>query len=280
MNRPELRSLPEQPARAAKAQDTNGKETAAMIRFENLRAGYDRVERLHGLSSAAPMGRLTALIGPNGCGKSTLLKCAAGLLKPDGGEILLNGQPYARMPRKELARQVAYMPQARLTPELPVEQLVAHGRYPHLKWGRRLSPDDRDIIRQAMERTDTLKYAGRSVAALSGGERQRVYLAMMLAQQTPVMLLDEPTTYLDPGAQFQLMDMLRALSGENRAVIVVLHDLALALEYADEVLLMQDGRLVRSGAPEAVYQSGDIARVFDIDVARTPEGKYVFSGKK
>ena len=93
MNRPELRSLPEQPARAAKAQDTNGKETAAMIRFENLRAGYDRVERLHGLSSAAPMGRLTALIGPNGCGKSTLLKCAAGLLKPDGGEILLNGQP-------------------------------------------------------------------------------------------------------------------------------------------------------------------------------------------
>ena len=184
------------------------------------------------------------------------------------------------MPRKELARQVAYMPQARLTPELPVEQLVAHGRYPHLKWGRRLSPDDRDIIRQAMERTDTLKYAGRSVAALSGGERQRVYLAMMLAQQTPVMLLDEPTTYLDPGAQFQLMDMLRALSGENRAVIVVLHDLALALEYADEVLLMQDGRLVRSGAPEAVYQSGDIARVFDIDVSRTPEGKYVFSGKK
>lgn len=251
-----------------------------MIRFEDLRAGYDGEERLHGIRCPIPEGRLTALIGPNGCGKSTLLKCAAGILRPWGGRILLGERPYDGFGRKEMACQVSYMPQSRPAPSIPVKQLVSHGRYPHLKWGHSLTAEDRKIVREAMERTETDLYADRLVTQLSGGERQRVYLAMMLAQQTPVMLLDEPTTYLDLGAQFQMMALMRALRDEGRTVILVLHDLALALETADWVLLMQGGRLVESGTSEEVFASGQLQTVFGIDVERTDAGKYLFSLEK
>lgn len=251
-----------------------------MIRFDDLRAGYDGEERLHGVSCRIPEGRLTALIGPNGCGKSTLIKCAAGILTPQGGRILLGERPYGGFGRKEMACQVSYMPQARPAPSIPVRQLVSHGRYPHLKWGHSLTAEDRGIVREAMERTDTARYADRLVTQLSGGERQRVYLAMMLAQQTPVMLLDEPTTYLDLGGQFQMMALMRSLRDEGRTVILVLHDLALALESADEVLLMQDGRLIESGTPEGVFASGHLESVFGIQVERTDKGKYLFSPQK
>lgn len=250
-----------------------------MIRFDGLRAGYDGEERLHGVTCAIGKGRLTALIGPNGCGKSTLLKCAAGILKPAGGEVLLDGRPLSAMTPREVARQVAYMPQSRLAPSMPVGQLAAHGRYPHLRWGHSLTGADREIVRRSLSRAGAESLAGRMVDQLSGGERQRAYLAMMLAQETPAMLLDEPTTYLDPSGQFALMDLLRALRGEGRAVVVVLHDLALALEYADDILLMQGGALIRCGTPDEIYASGALEAVFDVRVERTSGGKYVFSRK-
>lgn len=250
-----------------------------MIRFDGLRAGYDGVERLHGLSCALPKGRLTALIGPNGCGKSTLVKCAAGVLKPSGGAIFWDDMPYSGLDRRELARRVAYMPQSRPAPEMTVMQLAAHGRYPHQKWGRSLTAADREIVRDALARAGAEKTADRMVSSLSGGERQRAYLAMMLAQQTDALLLDEPTTYLDLGGQFALMDMLLELRGEGRTIVAVLHDLALALEYADHVLLMRDGRLVQAGAPEKIFDSGSLGEVFGVEVDRLG-GKYVFSRKK
>lgn len=250
-----------------------------MIRFEELRAGYDGTERLHALDYAVREGCLTALIGPNGCGKSTLLKCAAGILNPTGGRITLNNEPYSQFSRREMACRVSYMPQARPAPTIPVKQLVSHGRYPYLKWGHDLTEQDRKIVQDAMERTDTAKYARRLVTTLSGGERQRVYLAMMLAQQTPVMLLDEPTTYLDLGGQYQMMKLLKALRDEGRTILLVLHDLALALETADRVVLMQDGHLVESGTPDQVYASGKLQEVFEINVERTEKGRYLFSEK-
>ena len=211
-----------------------------MIRIENLRAGYDGVERLHGISCGLPAGKLTALVGPNGCGKSTLMKCMAGVLKPMDGKLFIGGSDYAALSPRELARMTAYMPQSRPAPEISVRQL----------------------------------------SALSGGERQRAYLSMMLAQQAQILLLDEPTTYLDPGSQFELMDMLCALRDEGRTVVAVLHDLVLALEYADNIALMQAGTLVQLGAPEEIHASGRLSDVFGVDVARTPEGKYVFSRKR
>lgn len=247
------------------------------MRFESVRAGYGGVERLHGVTCEARAGRLTALIGPNGCGKSTLLKCAAGILRPAGGAVYAGGERVASLSPRALAARVAYMPQSRLTPALTAAQLVAHGRYPHLRWGRSLTRADREVVRAAMARTGALAHADRSVAELSGGERQRVYLAMMLAQQAPELLLDEPTAYLDPGAQFRLMELLASLRDEGRAVIAVLHDLALAMTYADDVLLMRDGRLVCAAPPETLAQSGAIEDVFGVRLERTPGGSYALA---
>ena len=247
-----------------------------MLEFDHLRAGYDRTERLHGITAALRPGRLTAIIGPNGCGKSTLLKCAAGILRPTGGDVLLDGRACRGIAGRERARLVSYMPQSRLTPDISVTQLTAHGRYPHLKWGQSMRPFDREIIRDALRRTELTAFADRPVSRLSGGERQRAYLSMMLAQQTPVMLLDEPTTYLDLSAQFSLMALLRELCREGRSAAVVLHDLALALEYADDVLLLRDGQLIASGTAGEVFATGRIQSVFGVD-ARLCDGKYLFS---
>lgn len=248
-----------------------------MLRFDNLCAGYNGAERLHRITASIHSGKLTAVIGPNGCGKSTLLKCAAGIHKPTGGQLFLKGRPYSEYTEKERARIVSYMPQSRLTPEITVRRLVSHGRYPHLKWGQNLQPKDHRIIDAALERTHLTDCADRLVSHLSGGERQRAYLAMMLAQETPLMLLDEPTTYLDPSSQFELMELLRELCFENHNAVVVLHDLSLALEYADEILLMQAGKIVITGTPEEVFLSGKLESVFGINVSKTLEGKYLLS---
>ena len=251
-----------------------------MLEFRELRAAYDGVETLHGVSAHLAPGKLTAIIGPNGCGKSTLMKCAVGLMKPSGGEILLNGQPLSVIPEKERARHLSYMPQSRIAPDISVRHLVIHGRYPHLKWGPSLRREDREIVQAAIERVKLGALVNRPVSRLSGGERQRAYLAMMLAQQTAVMLLDEPTAYLDLSSQFALMELLRALCREGRSVILVLHELSLALEYTDSLLLMERGRLVAAGSPEEVYRSGQIQRIFSIDVRRTSDNKYLFYTEK
>ena len=251
-----------------------------MLEFRELRAAYDGVETLHGVSAHLAPGKLTAIIGPNGCGKSTLMKCAVGLMKPSGGEILLNGQPLSVIPEKERARHLSYMPQSRIAPDISVRHLVIHGRYPHLKWGQSLRREDREIVQAAIERVKLGALVNRPVSRLSGGERQRAYLAMMLAQQTAVMLLDEPTAYLDLSSQFALMELLRALCREGRSVILVLHELSLALEYTDSLLLMERGRLVAAGSPEEVYRSGQIQRIFSIDVRRTSYNKYLFYTEK
>lgn len=247
-----------------------------MMEFNNLRAGYDGVEKLHEMDGRLERGRLTAIIGPNGCGKSTLIKCCAGLLKPMGGEIRLDGVNLYAIPEKERARSISYMPQSRITPDISVKQLVTHGRYPHMKWGQSLRGEDKDIINASIERVKLTGYAGKQVSRLSGGERQRAYLAMMLAQQSDIMLLDEPTTYLDLSSQFALMELLQKLRDEGRGIAVVLHDLALALEYADEIMLMRRGKLVISGSPEEVYQSGEIQRAFAVEIRRAPDEKYTF----
>ena len=248
-----------------------------MIRFDRLRAGYHGADCLHGISCAVPEGRLTALIGPNGCGKSTLLKCAAGLLKPSDGRIYLKDTPLDSLSARAVAQKIAFMPQSRPAPELSVRRLAEHGRYPHLKWGRSMTAADHEIVEAALVRAGAADLADRSVARLSGGERQRAYLSMMLAQEAPVLLLDEPTTYLDPGAQFGLMNLLRALADEGRTVVAVMHDLALALEYADSLLLMQHGQLIQTGSPGEIHASGSLNDVFNITAEQTPSGKYVLS---
>ena len=250
-----------------------------MLHIENLRAGYDGVEKLHGLTFDLRKAALTAIIGPNGCGKSTLMKCAASLLKPSDGSIWIDGHSLSALSEKERARFISYMPQSRIVPDTSVRHLVTHGRYPYLQWGRNLRKEDREIVDAVLHRTGLTGYARRNVRVLSGGERQRAYLAMMLAQQTPVMLLDEPNTYLDLSNQFQLMQLLKELCCEGHAVAVVMHDLALALEFADEILLLNDGVCIANGAPEEIYRAGAIQDVFGIQIKRVMENKYIFYPK-
>ena len=247
-----------------------------MLELCGISAGYGGKAVLHDASFRVPAGSLTTLIGPNGCGKTTLLRAAARQLPLSEGDILLNGRPIRAYARMEFARTAAFMPQVRSVPAITVEALVAHGRFPHLGFSRRLRPEDRAAVQAAMEATGVAEWARRDLRTLSGGERQRVYLAMALAQDTDLILLDEPTTYLDPGRQFELLDLVASLPARGKPVVMVLHDLAHALRYSGQVILLEQGRLVQQGTPEALYAGGQLDRVFGIRSRRAEDGSYYF----
>ena len=247
-----------------------------MLELRGIAAGYGGTPVLREVSFTVPKGSLTALIGPNGCGKTTLLRAAARQLPLLAGEILLDGRPVSAYGRTEFARKAAFMPQVRSVPAITAGALVAHGRFPHLGFSRRLRPEDRAAVQAAMEATGVADWANRDLRALSGGERQRVYLAMALAQDTDLILLDEPTTYLDPGRQFELLDLIASLPGRGKTVVMVLHDLSHALRYSTQLLLLEQGRLVQRGTPEELYAGGQLDRVFGIRSRRAPDGSYYF----
>ena len=247
-----------------------------MLELRGIAAGYGGTPVLREVSFTVPKGSLTALIGPNGCGKTTLLRAAARQLPLLAGEILLDGRPVSSYGRTEFARKAAFMPQVRSVPAITAGALVAHGRFPHLGFSRRLRPEDRAAVQAAMEATGVADWANRDLRALSGGERQRVYLAMALAQDTDLILLDEPTTYLDPGRQFELLDLIASLPGRGKTVVMVLHDLSHALRYSTQLLLLEQGRLVQRGMPEELYAGGQLDRVFGIRSRRAPDGSYYF----
>ena len=247
-----------------------------MLELRGIAAGYGGTPVLWEVSFTVPKGSLTALIGPNGCGKTTLLRAAARQLPLLAGEILLDGRPVSSYGRTEFARKAAFMPQVRSVPAITAGALVAHGRFPHLGFSRRLRPEDRAAVQAAMEATGVADWANRDLRALSGGERQRVYLAMALAQDTDLILLDEPTTYLDPGRQFELLDLIASLPGRGKTVVMVLHDLSHALRYSTQLLLLEQGRLVQRGTPEELYAGGQLDRVFGIRSRRAPDGSYYF----
>ena len=247
-----------------------------MLELRGIAAGYGGTPVLREVSFTVPKGSLTALIGPNGCGKTTLLRAAARQLPLLAGEILLDGRPVSSYGRTQFARKAAFMPQVRSVPAITAGALVAHGRFPHLGFSRRLRPEDRAAVQAAMEATGVADWANRDLRALSGGERQRVYLAMALAQDTDLILLDEPTTYLDPGRQFELLDLIASLPGRGKTVVMVLHDLSHALRYSTQLLLLEQGRLVQRGTPEELYAGGQLDRVFGIRSRRAPDGSYYF----
>ena len=239
-----------------------------MIEARHLSAGYENRPVLQDISLAIPQGKLTVLLGPNGCGKTTLFKTLLGLLKPQAGEVLLAGRNIASMTPGELAKQAAYMAQTRNTPSISARRMVLHGRFPYLSYPRRYREEDHQIVREALRQADALDLIDRPMQELSGGQRQKVYLAMALAQQTPVIFMDEPTAFLDVRHQLELMDTARMLADSGKTVVLVLHDLSLALRAADLAAVMQDGRLMQAGTPEEVYASGVLQDVFGVAVRR------------
>lgn len=239
-----------------------------MIDVKTLRGGYPGKPVLQDVSLNIPAGKITVILGPNGCGKSTLLKLLCGILSPDGGQILLDGRPVETFSGRELARQVAYLSQTRHIPDITVERMVLHGRFPYLTYPRRYRKEDYAAAAAAMERMDITALAEQPLQKLSGGQRQKVYIAMALAQDTPCVLLDEPTTYLDVAHQIQMMAHARFLRERGKTVIMVLHDLSMALQVADHVVLMEQGRVLTEAAPEQVFASGLLDRVFGVCVRR------------
>ena len=249
-----------------------------MLEIRNLSAGYPGEPVLEGISLSIPSGEVTVIAGPNGCGKSTLLKALTGILNASGS-VTLDGQELLTLDHRQRARMVAYLPQNRQVPEITVKNLVLHGRFPYLSYPRRYRQEDLRMAQAAMKKMGLEELADRSLTTLSGGQRQKAYIAMALAQDTPVIALDEPNVFLDIAHQLQLMEQAKALAGEGKTVVLVLHDLSLALEYADSLAVLSEGRCLFQGSAEETFLSGCLDRAFGVEVRRfsTPEGwKYTY----
>ncbi|WP_137845960.1 ABC transporter ATP-binding protein [Microbacterium sp. 2FI] len=243
------------------------------LSVHDLEAGYPGRTVISGLDLSIAPGRITMIIGANACGKSTLLGALARLRPQLGGRIELDGTDVTRIPRPAYARAVGLLPQHPVAPEgLTVAELVSRGRHPHRGLFQRWSADDTAIVDEAMRRTGTSELAGRPVGDLSGGQRQRVWIAMALAQEPRILLLDEPTTFLDLSHQLEVLDLLRDLNREQGTTIVaVLHDLNLAARYADELIVMADGRLIAHGTPADVLTADVVAEAFALDALVIPD---------
>lgn len=243
-----------------------------MLSTEELTLGYDREDIIAGLTLELPPGRITALVGANGCGKSTLLRGVARLMRPRSGAILLDGQSIHHIPTRTLAVKLGVLPQAPVAPEgLTVRELVAQGRYPHQRWYQQWSEEDERAAQRALEMTNTVAIADRPVDSLSGGQRQRAWIAMALAQETDILLLDEPTTYLDLAHQVEVLDLLVDLNTDGRTIIMVLHDLNQACRYADHLLAMKEGAVIAQGDPAEVITSALVEEVFGLKTQIIPD---------
>jgi iron complex transport system ATP-binding protein len=237
------------------------------IETKNLSLSYGETLIINELNLTIPKGEITVFIGANGCGKSTLLRSIARLLKPKTGAVLLEGQAVAKLSTKEVAKKMAILPQSPTAPEgLTVLQLVKQGRYPHQSWLKQWSEEDEHKVNDALQATRLDHLKERTVDSLSGGQRQRAWIAMTLAQDTEVILLDEPTTYLDMTHQIEILDLLYELNEtQNRTVVMVLHDLNLACRYAHNIVALKDQKVYAQGKPEHVINCSLVKNVFGMD---------------
>ncbi|EGJ73333.1 putative ferric enterobactin transport ATP-binding protein [Streptomyces sp. Tu6071] len=238
-----------------------------------LHLGYARRSVVAGVSTALPTGKVTMIVGPNACGKSTLLRGLARLLSPTAGDVLLDGEDIHSVPSREVAARLGILPQTPVAPDgIRVLDLVGRGRYPHQGLFRRWSTEDDTAVAEALAATDTLDLADRPVDELSGGQRQRVWIAVALAQRTGILLLDEPTTYLDLPHQVDVLDLVTDLNRERgTTVVAVLHDLNLACRYGDHLIALREGRVVAEGAPAEVVTEDLVREVFAMDCRVVPD---------
>ena len=243
------------------------------LRAEHLRLAYERLEVVADLSVTIQPGRITAIVGANACGKSTLLRGLARLLKPVAGTVHLDGRSIHELPTKELAAKLGILPQTPVAPEgITVADLVARGRYPHQTWLRQWSSADEQAVAEALEATATLDLAERPVDELSGGQRQRVWIAMALAQGTEILLLDEPTTFLDLAHQVEVLDLLVDLNRrDGRTIVLVLHDLNHACRYSHHLIAMRRGAIVTEGRPSEVVTRELVREVFALACQIAPD---------
>lgn len=251
----------------------------AAVELRGVRFAYGEHAVLDGLSLALPAGCLTGIVGPNGCGKSTLLRVIDGVLEPAAGEVLVEGDALDSLSTRERAERIALLPQIHRTPSMTVEALVSCGRYAHMGLFGGLTDQDRLIVAESMRVAGVEHLANKAARTLSGGERQRAFIAMVLAQRARTVLLDEPTTYLDPRAALDVMRLARGLVHEQGMTgAVVIHDMPLALRFCDRIAVMDSGRIVAVGTPAEILDQGALEQVFGVMIARMElNGEVVYS---
>jgi len=240
-----------------------------MIKMKYVNAGYGKEMVLRDINLEFDAGQVTVLAGPNGCGKSTLLKTLVRMNSHTDGEIRILNDQIQDFDSVELAKHVAYLPQNRRTPDISVFRMVLHGRFAYLNYPRRYRKEDYEMAEKALAWVGIEELAEKNVGELSGGTQQKVYIAMALAQDTDIIVLDEPTTYLDIAHQKKMMELSKELSKKGKAVVMVLHDLAQAFKTADKLIIMDKGRVRKVGTPTEVFESGIIEDVFGVKFART-----------
>jgi len=245
-----------------------------MMEIAHLTVSLNAREILSDFSARFPAGQVNCLVGPNGCGKTTLLRALAGLIPADAGEALLDGENLLTMPRRQRALHLAYLPQSRPVPQLRAGLLIEHGRFPHEGFSKRLDENGRKAIEIAMEQTNTGHLAYRYLPELSGGERQRIYLAAALAQETEILLLDEPTTFLDLRHQLELLSLCRQLARQGKTVILVLHDLQQAFTFADTVCVMDKGRAALCAPARELLGDPRLEEIFGCKILPAEDGIY------
>ncbi|MDK8505149.1 ABC transporter ATP-binding protein [Corynebacterium accolens] len=240
--------------------------TAGGVVASSVTVGYGQRTIIRDLSATFPAGKITTIVGPNGCGKSTLLRAMSGLLNLDTGTVSVDGQNISDMKRKDVARILGMLPQSPVAPEgLLVSDLVARGRHPHQAWFRQWSSTDEDAVFEALKQTGSADLASRTLDELSGGQRQRVWISMVLTQNTDILFLDEPTTYLDLATSVDILELVDSLRQElGRTVVMVLHDLNLAVRYSDYLVVMKDGQVIASGTPAEVITAELLQEAFDL----------------
>lgn len=234
---------------------------------KNLVSGYDKKMILHNVSLSIPSNQISVIIGSNACGKSTLLKTLSRLIKPKSGEVLLDNKEISLMPPKQLARTIGLLPQSPIVPDgVVVSDLVGRGRFPHQGPFGTWRPEDYTAVSEAMEMMGIIELADRNIDELSGGQRQRVWIAMALAQQTDILFLDEPTTFLDITYQIEILDLLKDLNEKyGLTIVMVLHDINLSARYADYIFAMKDGEIINEGAPDSIITEALIKKSFNLD---------------
>lgn len=239
--------------------------TTAPLETRALSMAYGERSIIEGLNLRLPAGQITAIVGPNGCGKSTLLAGLARLQKPSGGAVLLDGKAIGSLPTREVARRLALLPQDASAPEgLTVAELIRFGRQPHQGLFQQWSENDQRIIESALRAADLVELAERPLESMSGGQRQRAWIAMAIAQDTPLLLLDEPTSALDLGHQIEVFELIRQLAEAGKTIVMVVHDLSSACRYADHLVAMKDGRLLAEGAPSQVVTAGLVEALYGV----------------
>lgn len=249
--------------------------TAGGVVASSVTVGYGQRTIIRDLSATFPAGKITTIVGPNGCGKSTLLRAMSGLLDLGTGHVSVDGQNISEMKRKDVARILGVLPQSPVAPEgLLVSDLVARGRHPHQAWFRQWSSTDEDAVFEALKQTGSADLASRTLDELSGGQRQRVWISMVLAQNTDILFLDEPTTYLDLATSVDILELVDSLRQElGRTVVMVLHDLNLAVRYSDYLVVMKEGQVIASGTPAEIITAELLQQAFDLQarVIEDPE---------